>query len=142
MRFKKIQNNVLRKIRQYVIANYEKLKIEEFILGDCMFNQRCHLNTIQKIKENKALYGISCVAIRKNNPLDIVFHFINEKETEVYQDNTWGWCYTDYDYYKIRKLNDREFDNIGDYFISLKNFLIENNSNIIERIFIDRENLI
>ena len=134
-----MREKILRKIKNYVISNYKKISDKEMILGELPFNRKCHLNSVQKVKEGKAEKVWSCVAINKNNNCDIIMHFINQLKNQKYQDNTWGWLYKEYDYYLIKELSVEEQDDIRKYFENLKQHLIENNSTKFERIIIHKE---
>lgn len=133
-----MKDKIYKKIRDYVISNYKKINIEEFVLGDCTYNFRCQLNAVQKSKLFDGIQKIkvlSCIAIHKETK-SICIHFINQFENDgKYQDNTWGWLYEEYDYYLIKELTIDEQKNIGDYFRSLRSSIIEINSTKIERFF-------
>ena len=105
--------NVLNKIRQHVITNYKKINPEDMVLGEAFYNQRCHLNSVQKVKEGKATKVFLCFAIdRKDNSQCV--HFINQTKDGKYIDNTWGWLYEQSDYYLIREVDYSEYENIWD----------------------------
>ena len=114
--------NVLNKIRQHVITNYKKINPEDMVLGEAFYNQRCHLNSVQKVKEGKATKVFLCFAIdRKDNSQCV--HFINQTEDGKYADNTWGWLCEQSDYYLIREIDESEYDNIWDILQNTKKSL-------------------
>lgn len=129
-----IEKKIYDRIKNYVETNYKKISENMLTLGDLTFNNRCHLNSVQKIKENKATKVFSCVAINKNEE-DIIVHFINQLEDGMFQDNTWGWIYDEYDYYIVKEIIPEEYEKIGKQLEELKEFLINSNSNIFERFF-------
>ena len=131
-----IKDKILNRIRNYVETNYKKIDEDRFILGDLTFNYKCHLNSVQKIKEGKAIKVYSCVAINKNSK-DVIVHFVNQLENGKYQDNTWGWIYDEYDYYIVKEIIPEEQEKIGKQLSKLKKFLVNSNSNEFER-FIGR----
>lgn len=136
-----VKDNVLSKIRSYIISNYAKLDSYNMRIGELTYNHKCHLNSVQKVKEDKAKSVVACVAINKNNSDEIIVHFINKLKgkNEIYQDNTWGYLYNEYDYYIIKELSREEEHNIGIYFSELRKFLIEGNSNGLERFLLKNE---
>ena len=131
-----IKDKILNRIRNYVETNYKKIDEDRFILGDLTFNYKCHLNSVQKIKEGKAIKVYSCVAINKNSK-DVIVHFVNQLKNGEYQDNTWGWIYDEYDYYIVKEIIPEEQEKIGKQLLELKEFLVNSNSNKFER-FIGR----
>jgi len=40
------KQNIFKAIKNYAITNYKKINIEDFILGDAPFNNKCHLNSV------------------------------------------------------------------------------------------------
>jgi len=133
--------NILERIRKYVITNYTKLNIENFILGDAPFNRKCHLNAVQKIKEGKVEKVILCIAIDKNDDSQCI-HFINQLKDGEYQDNTWGWLYEQTDYYVIREVDKSEYDEINKLLENTRKMLINLHSNWFERFIFRNKTLI
>jgi len=97
------KQSIFEAIRNYAITNYKKINIEDFVLGDIPYNYKCHLNSVQKVKENKAEKVFLCVAIDKDDD-SLCVHFINQLNNGKYQDNTWGWLYEQNDYYIIKEV--------------------------------------
>jgi len=123
----KYTDKVKRRIYYYVVANYKRIESDEFILGEIPWNYKCHMNSIQKVKEGKAQKVYACVAIG-NSWKDIFIHFINQLEDGKYQDNTWGYTYEDNRYYLIREIAESEYKDIGNVFDSIRESLIKPNS--------------
>lgn len=105
------KEKLLNKIINYTICNYTKLDTKNFKLGEIPYNFRCHLNSVQKVKENKADEVYLCMTLNEDYK-DPIIHFINKKDN-TYMDNTWGWLYEENNYYIIRKINENEYNNIG-----------------------------
>lgn len=95
---RKYLKKILSRIRNFVITNYQKINNDNFVLGECVYNYKCHLNSVQKVKENKANKVFACITIQKNNNEAIVVHFINQLADGTYSDHTWGYLYKLYDY--------------------------------------------
>jgi hypothetical protein len=119
------------KIYDYVVANYTK--VDGFVLGDIPYNFRCHLNSVQKVREGKAQKVYACIAIKKSDWKDIIVHFINQLEDGTYQDNTWGWTHDEYNYYLVKEIPESEFNHIGDVLQGLQISLIKANSSAFLR---------
>lgn len=122
---------ILQAIKDYVITNYKKININEFKLGESLFNRRCHINSIQKVKEGKAKKVFLCFTVDNNNSLCI--HFINQLKNGKYQDNTWGWLYEQTDYYIIREIDRSEYNNIWAILDSTREMLFNLHSNKFQR---------
>ena len=127
-----IKDKILNRIRNYVETNYKKIDENMLVLGDLTYNYKCHLNSVQKVKEGKAIKVYSCVAINKFSK-DVIVHFVNQLKNGKYQDNTWGWTYDEYDYYIVKEIIPEEQGKIGKQLSELKEFLVNNNSNKFER---------
>lgn len=125
---KKYIQAIKSKIYDFVVMNYTLLDESKFILGELPFNYKCHLNAIQKVKEGKAIKVIACVAVEKSDWKNIIVHFINQLEDGTYQDNTWGWTYTDHNYYFVKELNPNEFATINGILGYLQASLLNSNS--------------
>lgn len=138
------KNTILQNIRQYVISNYQRINHEDMTMGNCYYNRRCHINSVQKVKEGKAEKVYSCIAIDKENKNNIVVHFINQTKEGKYIDDTWGWVYETWDYYLIREIKESEYNTIWNILNDIKKTLIKQNSNRILRkiFFIDLLNVI
>jgi hypothetical protein len=126
------RQDVFKRIRTYVTSNYQKLDTKDFVLGDAPFNRRCHLNSVQKVKEGKAKKVFSCFAIDTDDNSQCV-HFINQLEDGKYQDNTWGWLYEKSEYYIIKEVDSIEQNKIWDVLSDTKKMLLNLNSNWLER---------
>jgi hypothetical protein len=109
-----------------------KLNHKDFILGDILYNNRCHLNSVQKVKMGKASKIYLCYVIDKDNEHSMV-HFINQLENGKYQDNTLGWIYQTYNYYVIKEVNETEYDTIWNVLTNTKEDLLAHNSNWFDR---------
>lgn len=132
------KQDIFLRIRKYATTNYTKVNTENFILGDAPFNHRCHLNAVQKIKENKVSKVFLCYSIDKDDNSQCV-HFINQLENGKYQDNTWGWLYETSEYYIIKEVDKSEYNKIWDLLGDTKEMLLKTNSNWLER-FVFRVN--
>lgn len=132
MFIKKYREEVINRIARYCRISYNPIEFKDMVLGDLLFNSKCHLNAVQRVKENKAKEVYLCVCIDKNNN-DTIVHFINKDNDNKYVDNTLGWCYKDYDYYIIRKIKRYEYDNISNILIDTKKELVFKHSNKIMR---------
>jgi len=79
--------NILNKMREHAITNYKKINHSDMILGKAFYNQRCHLNAVQKVKEGNATKVFLCFAIDQHDNSQCI-HFINQTEDGKYVDNT------------------------------------------------------
>lgn len=122
------KENILLAIRKYITTNYKKLNIDDFEIGDAPFNKRCHLNSVQKVKEGKAEKVFLCFSIDKDNNSQCV-HFINQLENGKYQDNTCGWLYEHSEYYLMKEIDKTEQEKIWDILMNTKEMLINLHSN-------------
>jgi hypothetical protein len=130
---KKYIKAVKSKIYDYVVMNYKLMDESKFVLGEIPYNYKCHLNSIQKVKEGKAKKVIACVTVEKSTWENIIVHFINELDDGTCQDNTWGWTYKDQNYYFVKELSADEFDNIDNLLGYLQACLLRSNSSWITR---------
>lgn len=126
------KSKVLARIKEYTLASYEKMNQEDFVLGELNYTYKCHLNSVQKVKEGLAAKVIACMAINKAEGY-IIIHFINQLESGKYIDHTWGWINPKYDYYLIREIKPNEYDTIGTVFDSIRGMLVNGNSNWFDR---------
>jgi hypothetical protein len=126
------KSDVFQRIRTYCKSNYKQLDINDFILGDAPFNRRCHINSVQKVKEGKATKVLLCFTIDKENNSQYV-HFINQLENGKYQDNTWGWIYESTEYYFIKEVNKEEQQKVWNVLQDTKKSLLYLHSNWLER---------
>ena len=122
---KKIKARILKDIR----AKYQKLEPEQFVMGTLMYNSKCQLNAVQKVREGKAEKVYSCVCIDEDNPGNPILHYINSIKNKKYQDNSWGWLHTTSDYYLIRQITKSEQNEIWKNFSDTRESLIEEHSN-------------
>jgi len=127
------KQDIFLRIRKYAITNYTKLNTDNFVLGEAPFNRRCHLNSVQKIKEDKAKKVFLCFAIDNDDNSQCV-HFINQLEDGKYQDNTWGWRYDQNEYYIIKEVEQSEYKDIWNLLNDTKEMLLNLNSNWLERL--------
>lgn len=126
------KSDVFQRIRTYIKSNYQLLDIKNFVLGEAPFNRRCHINSVQKVKEGKATKVFLCFAIDKDNNSQCI-HFINQLEDGKYQDNTWGWVYENTEYYLIREVNKIEQQKVWNVLSDTKKSLLYLHSNWLER---------
>lgn len=123
----KYKEKILERVKDHCKLLYEKVDKNNMVMGDMNYNQRCHLNSIQYIKENKAKESYLCVAIGDEG--FVCVHFINKNNDGKFVDNTWGWLYESVDYYIVRKVNSYEYEDIWNLLDNMKKNLIFNNSN-------------
>lgn len=123
---------IYRRIQHYAYANYKKLDPKDFVLGDLPYNERCHLNSVQKVKEGKAVKVFACYAYDRSNNSQCI-HFINQLKNGKYQDNTWGWIYEWCDYYLIKEISTEEQQHIWDSLENIRETLVNLNSTKMER---------
>jgi len=116
------KQDLFNKIRQHVITNYQKINSSDMILGEAYYNRRCHLNSVQKVKEGFATKVFLCFAIDREDNSQCV-HFINQTNDGKYVDNTWGWLYEQSDYYLIREIDSSEYSKIWDILENAKKSL-------------------
>jgi hypothetical protein len=125
----KYTKSIKKRIYNYTVANYKKIDNSNFTMGEIPYNEKCHYNSVQKVKEGKATKVYACIAIDKSDWKSIIIHFINQLEDGKYQDNTWGWLYVDYNYYIVKEVDESEYSQIWDVLSSIRNSLIKSNSN-------------
>ena len=126
------KEDIFQRIKTYAITNYQKLDTKDFVLGDMPYNFRCHLNAVQKVKEGKATKVFSCYSFDKEDNSQCI-HFINQLEDGKYQDNTWGWRYSQNEYYIIKEILPDEQEHIWDQLSGLKEMIVKANSSKFER---------
>lgn len=126
------KEDIYERIKNYAITNYQKLDTSNFVLGEMPYNFRCHLNAVQKVREGKATKVFSCFCIDKTDNSQCV-HFINQLKDGKYQDNTWGWMYTQKDYYLIKEILQDEQECIWNQLTGLKEMIVNANSTKFER---------
>lgn len=110
---------------------YTPIDKNDMALGELKYNRKCHLNSVQAVKEKIAEKVFLAVTIDKNN--GVVVHFINKNNLGQFIDNTLGWSYEELDYYLVREIKPNEFCRIGDLLNSMKKYLVYNNSNWLLR---------
>ena len=126
------RNNIFLNMRKYALVNYSKLNAEDIILGEAPFNSRCHLNSVQKVKEDKAEKVLLCFAIDNTNNSQCI-HFINQLKDGKYQDNTWGWLYAYSEYYIIKEVDKSEYEKIWDVLSNTKEMFVNLHTNWLQR---------
>jgi hypothetical protein len=126
------KKDIINRIKTYTKTSYIKLNISDFILGEAPFNKRCHLNSVQKVKEGRAEKVFSCIAIDKDDG-SICVHFINQTKDGKYVDHTWGWLYEQTDYYIIREIEESEYSRIWTILADTKKSLINLHTTWFER---------
>jgi hypothetical protein len=130
--FNKYKEKVINRIIRHCMTTYTPIDLDDMVLGDLLFNRKCHLNAVQRVKENKAKEVYLCVCIARESN-DVIVHFINKNEDDKYVDNTLGWCYKAYTYYIVRKIEENEYNNISDILANMKKELVFKHSNKIMR---------
>ena len=125
------REKLLEKIKQYVVNNYYKVNKSDMILGESSFNNRCHLNSVQKVKEGKADKVYLCIEVDQTDGFMCV-HFINGKDGK-YVDNTLGWRYEQIDYYIIREVDESEYKDIWNLLDNTKKFLFNTYATWIDK---------
>ncbi|MZK53347.1 hypothetical protein [Clostridium beijerinckii] len=123
------KDKVLKKIIEYVRTNYTYINLSDMMQGNIIYNYRCHLNSVQCVKEGKADEVYLCVYVENNYP---IVHFIN-KQGDKFVDNTLGWTYENIDYYIIRKINSDEYKNITDILVQAQRTLTRLYTNTFTR---------
>lgn len=123
------KDKVLKKIIEYVRTNYTYINLSDMMQGNIIYNYRCHLNSVQCVKEGKADEVYLCVYVENNYP---IVHFIN-KQGDKFVDNTLGWTYENIDYYIIRKINSDEYKNITDILVQAQRTLTRLYTNAFTR---------
>lgn len=123
----RIMNNIANQCRLL----YTPIDKKEMVLGELKYNMKCHLNSVQAIKENIAEKVYLVIAINENNKS--IVHFINRDQEGYFIDNTLGWLYEELDYYIVREIKPNEFSRIGDILNFMKKYLVNNNSNWLLR---------
>lgn len=127
-------NSIYEKVKNYCRTNYQHLDSNKFVLGQGLFNRKCHMNSVQRVKEGKASKVILTIIFTSN--FDPMVHFINIDENGKYVDNTLGWEWECYNYYMIKELSEQEFDVVGGLLSDTKDFLVRVNSNkLLNKIF-------
>jgi hypothetical protein len=121
-----LKTKVHKKIRDYATSQYAKLNNKEFILGDMPYNFRCHMNSVQKVKEGKAKKVLMCFIIDRSDNSQCI-HFINQLVDGKYQDNTLGWLYEQTDYYLIKEISPDEQEHVWDSLQDIRKALVEIN---------------
>jgi hypothetical protein len=122
-----------KRIQKYCISHFQKLNPNDFVIGDAPLNSRCHLNSVQKVKEGKAVKVFSCYTFDRSSNMQCI-HFINQLENGKYQDNTWGWLYEWCDYYIIREVAPDEYSHIWDALENTRESIVKINSSHFERL--------
>ena len=130
--FKKYKENLMNRIARHCETMYTPINSYDMVLGKLLFNSKCHLNSVQAVKENKAKEVYFCVCVAKEDK-DVIVHFINKDNDDKYVDNTLGWCYEAYNYYIVRKIEYYEYNRISDILNNMKKELVFKHSNKIMR---------
>jgi hypothetical protein len=128
-----MKNKIHNRIRQYALSHFTKVSTDDFILGEGPFNLKCHINSVQKVKEGKAAKVFMCFCVDKTNDSHCI-HFINQLDNGKYQDNTWGWTYYQCDYYIIKEIILDEQEHIWDSLTDIRQAIVKLNSNWLERL--------
>lgn len=126
------KNIILNRIIQYCKSNYELINKEDMVLGKLYYNQRCHLNAVQKVKEGKA-EKVFLVLTTDYNDTNLIIHFINQNKDGKFVDNTWGWIYETTNYYLVKEIKPEEYNRIGQILEEGRKYLINQHSNYLLR---------
>ncbi|MDM0660014.1 hypothetical protein QTH47_12890 [Clostridium perfringens] len=126
----KYKEKVINRIIRHCMVYYEPIDKKNMKMGEMPYNRRCHLNAVQNVKEGKAKSVHLCVCIDGN---DVIVHFINRDKEGYFVDNTLGWGYKNLDYYRIRRIDPIEYDDISKILDSTKEELVFEHSNSIMR---------
>lgn len=100
-------------ICSHVIAKYSKIEVKP---GKGLFNYQCHRNAVNFAKKHKHKKIAVCIYIGDGYP---IVHFINYRKKK-FVDNTLGQWTTQYDYYFVKWIEDKDMFNVFDYFDALK----------------------
>ena len=93
----------MKKIIKFVKNNYKLIELNK--MWSWLFNQKCHINSVQQVKEQNMDTVVLCFCICNNWYTDDGFvHFIN-KRWEDYIDNTLWYLYKTYSYYLIKEIH-------------------------------------
>lgn len=108
-------NDIARKeIRNYILANYNKIEVKP---GKCRWNFYCHTNSVHTAKRKKHK-KLAMVVYIDNDNYPIV-HFVNYYK-KVFTDNTLGEWTTQYEYYFIKWIDQKDMWNIFTIFNAFK----------------------
>lgn len=132
------KNKIYKRILNYCDSNYTELSKEDMIMGNGIFNHRCHLNAVQEVKIGNADEIYLCVTFINGESF---IHFINKKDNK-YIDNTLGWQYENYEYCIIRKIEDCEYNRINSILNNTKKHLFYSCTNWFERLLSNSEDLL
>lgn len=137
---KKYKNRIINRIKLYCKSTYELIPTENMKLGDGIFNNRCQMNSVQKVKEGNAEEVYAVLAL---NTDDVIVHFINLDNEGHYIDNTLGFKFTEYEYYLIKKVDISDHHKMDTVLMDLKrNLLNLHSNNLINKVmFVDEYNL-
>lgn len=122
---KKYKKKIVKGIEEFIISNYEKV---DLIMGEGLFNNRCHHNSVQAVKEGWADEVYLCLCVSKE--YYPIVHVIN-KTQGVFVDNTLGYRFSEYDYYIVREIREDEFYRVDNILGDKKRELIKLFSNPI-----------
>jgi hypothetical protein len=122
----KHEKEIANKIALYVSSTYEIIDKEIMKMGKGLFNRKCHLNSVQCLKDeyNNATEVYACITLDAGCISNPVLHFINKTSEGFYVDNTLGWEYALYDYYIIKKLNEDECNHVWDSLQNIRDSLV------------------
>lgn len=124
----KVRKNVLRyrqNLFRYTEARYSKIPKDQFVMGKGIWNNDCHKNAVQALKDGIAEKIIMCMCFAQT---DIFVHYINVDNDGKYVDNTFGWEYMRYDYYFIREIQPDEYPSLPYYITSMNDKNINHHS--------------
>ncbi len=99
-----------------------------------LFNSACHLNSVNQVKQGKAV-AVAEVILIDNNPHPVV-HYINLNSQGEYYDITLGWHWSSCDYRLVRIIpaDSKDYDNIYTHLMNLKSKLYNKSSKYLRMI--------
>jgi hypothetical protein len=111
----------IEKVKNFTLVNYRKVPYEKFKNPEhSMHNGACHFNAVTAYYAGRADAVWLVIAISKNP----VVHFINSKNG-FYFDETWFHQNRNTSYHVIRRVNDKEFDDIYSLLVNTKQMLYD-----------------
>jgi hypothetical protein len=117
-----------RRVADYCRVHFQRLEHndETFILGQGSFARKCHMVSIQAVKEGRARSVWLVLAWDNGSPF---IHFLNKNGDGKWMDNSVGWEHKTYGYYLIREIVESEYEDIGNVLRSAQRFFQETFSN-------------
>lgn len=101
--------NYMRNLLNYTQARHPCLSKNNFVVGKGIFNNECHNNSVQAVKDGIASGIILCICASRS---EVFPHFINMTKNGKLIDNTFGWRYEKMDYYYVRDIREEEYEDL------------------------------